>query len=115
MEIMAAIIALEALREKCKVIIYSDSKYLVNAIMEGWAKRWKANGWKRTKKEKALNPDLWDRLLKLCGEHEVEFKWVRGHNAQPENERCDQLANEAASRHNLPIDYGYESQAKLLL
>jgi len=108
MEIMAAIIALESLKEKCKVVIYSDSQYLVNAIMKGWALRWKSNGWMRNKKEKALNPDLWERLLKLCALHEVEFSWVRGHEGNPENERCDQLAREASGRTGLPIDKGYK-------
>jgi ribonuclease HI len=108
MEIMAAIVALEELKEKCKVIVYSDSQYLVNAIMKGWALRWKSNGWMRNKKEKALNPDLWERLLGLCARHEVEFSWVRGHEGHLENERCDQLAREAASGTGLPIDKGYK-------
>lgn len=108
MEIMAAIVALEALKEKCSARIFSDSQYLVNAIMKGWVQRWKTNGWMRNRKEKALNPDLWERLLRLCDRHEVEFKWIRGHEGHAENERCDQLARKAAMRTGLPVDTGYK-------
>ena len=113
MEIMAAIVALESLKQKCKVTLYSDSKYLVDAIMKGWAKRWKSNGWKRNKNDKALNPDLWDRLQKLCDKHEVTFKWVRGHKGHPENERCDQLAYKAANQPNLSVDHFYENSSEV--
>lgn len=108
MEIMGAIVALEALKEKCSVRVFSDSQYLVNAIMKGWVLRWKANGWMRNRKEKALNPDLWERLLRLCDGHEVEFNWIRGHEGHEENERCDQLARKAAMRTGLPVDTGYK-------
>ena len=108
MEIMAAIVALESLKEKCSVKIFSDSQYVVNAIMKGWVKRWKANGWMRNRREKAINPDLWERLLKLCGSHDVEFNWIRGHKGHEENERCDQLARKAAMRTGLPVDTGYK-------
>jgi ribonuclease HI len=111
MEIMAAIVALEALKTKCHVSLFSDSEYLVKAIAEGWAKRWKENGWKRNKKDRALNPDLWDRLLKLCDAHEVEFKWIKGHNSHPENEKCDQLAVQALNKPDLPPDRDYENSA----
>ena len=107
MEIMAAIVALESLTEKCSVTVFSDSQYLVNAIMKGWVQRWKANGWMRNKKEEALNPDLWERMLKLCDSHEVEFKWIRGHKGHEENERCDQLARKASAMTGLPVDTGY--------
>jgi ribonuclease HI len=107
MEIMAAIVGLEALKEKCKVTLYSDSGYLVKAMSRGWVQRWRANSWKRNKREKALNPDLWERLLQLCEHHEVEFIWVKGHAANPENVRCDELAMQAAQQPNLPIDKGY--------
>nr|ACV72180.1 ribonuclease H [uncultured organism] len=109
MEIMAAIVGLESLKDTCRVTLYTDSQYLANAIMQGWAQRWRANGWMRNKKEKAINPDLWDRLLKLCDRHEVEFVWVKAHAGNRENERCDQLGREAASRSNLPPDPGYEA------
>ncbi len=108
MEIMAAIIALEALKEKSNVVVYSDSKYVVDALMLGWVKRWKSNNWKRNKKEKAINPDLWDRLLQLYEQHNVEFKWIKGHNLQTENEWCDQLAAAAARDLDLPVDSGYK-------
>ncbi|MFQ5707238.1 MAG: ribonuclease HI [bacterium] len=104
MEIMAAIKGLEALKEKCKVLLYSDSQYLVDCINKGWVQRWRANGWKRNKKEYAQNVDLWKRLLELCAQHQVEFKWTRGHVGTVENERCDQLANLAANQPDLPED-----------
>lgn len=107
MEILAAIKGLEALKSPCSVTLYSDSQYLVNAINKGWVQRWKANGWKRNAREKALNPDLWERLLQLCSHHEVTFVWVRGHANNTENERCDVLSKEAAGRSNLPADPGY--------
>lgn len=92
MELMAAIVGLEALKEKCSVTIYSDSKYLVDAIEKGWAVKWRDNGWMRNKKDAALNPDLWERLLDLLEVHEASFVWVKGHAGHPENERCDRLA-----------------------
>ena len=95
MEIMAAIIGLEALKEPCQVALYSDSKYVVDAIKEGWALRWRQNNWMRNKKDPALNPDLWERLLTLLTKHEVTFNWVKGHAGNPENERCDVLARQA--------------------
>ena len=110
MEIMAALVGLGALKEKCKVTLYSDSEYLVNAMSKGWAQRWRANGWKRNKREKVLNPDLWERLLQLCEHYEVQFSWVKGHAGTPENVRCDALAMQAAQQSNLPDDEGYISQ-----
>jgi len=79
----------------------------VDGVEKGWAERWRANGWKRNKKEKAINPDLWGRLLDLAKKHEVTFHWVKGHAGHRENERCDQLANSAGSRPNLLEDAGY--------
>lgn len=116
MEIMAAIMGLEALKTPCKVTLLSDSKYLVDAMRKGWVRRWQANGWKRNKKDHALNTDLWARLLKLCERHDVEFKWTRGHAGTPENERCDYLANQAALKPNLPEDVksGNSSPSRLL-
>ena len=107
MEIFAAIAGLEALKEPCRVTLVSDSQYLVYAIQKGWARKWKANRWMRNNKEKAVNPDLWDRLLRLCDTHEVRFEWVRGHAGHPENERCDQMAKAAAHQTGLPEDTGY--------
>jgi ribonuclease HI len=76
--------------------------------MGGWAARWRANGWKRTRKSKAINADLWEQLLELCAQHEVEFLWVKGHAGIKENERCDELAERTARHKDLPIDEGYE-------
>ena len=110
MELYAAIQGLEALKEPCKVTLYSDSEYLVNAMTKGWAKRWRSRNWMRNKKERALNPDLWKRLLALCEVHEVKFVWVRGHAGVRENERCDQLSSQARQRKFLPVDETYENQ-----
>lgn len=113
MEIMAAIVGLSGLNQKCAVTVFSDSQYLVDAIMKGWAKQWKLNRWKRNKKEKAVNPDLWEQLLDLCNQHEVKFKWVRGHAGNKENERCDELAVKAAKQDDLPPDTGYGNPPSL--
>lgn len=94
MELTAAISGLEALKEKCRVTLYSDSKYLIDAIEKGWAVKWRENNWMRTKKDAALNVDLWERLLALLNCHEVSFVWVKGHAGHAENERCDNLAVE---------------------
>jgi ribonuclease HI len=110
MEIMAAIAGLAELKFPCQVKIYTDSQYLRNSIMEGWAKRWRANGWKRNKKEKAVNPDLWEKLLNLCDRHEVTFEWVRGHAGDVENERCDVLSVAAAKGEGLWVDEEYERE-----
>ena len=109
MELMGPIKGLEALNQSCRVMLYSDSQYVVEGIEKGWAKRWRGNGWMRNKREQAINPDLWGQLLDLCEKHEVEFRWMRGHAGNPENERCDQLAVQAAHQENLLIDQGYES------
>lgn len=98
MELTAVIKALEMLKEPCAVELYTDSQYVANALTQGWAKKWKTNGWMRNKKEKALNPELWDRLLKLYDTHEIKINWVKGHAGHPENERCDRLAVAAAEK-----------------
>jgi ribonuclease HI len=108
MEIMAAIAGLEALKAACSVTLYSDSKYLVNAMMEGWTHRWKANNWWRSETERVLNADLWDRLLLLCTQHTVNFVWVRGHAGCLWNEQCHALSRRAANRKSLPVDKEYE-------
>lgn len=92
MELTALIQGLQALKEPCRVTLYSDSKYVVDAIQKGWAKKWRANGWMRTKTERALNVDLWEKALQLLERHEMRFVWVKGHAGHPENERCDRLA-----------------------
>ena len=109
MEIMGALVALETLPEKCKAIIYTDSQYLVNSIMKGWAKRWRSKGWNKKGNKKVPNADLWERMLQLCAQYEVEFRWIKGHSSSVENERCDQLAESAARKPNLPVDEGYTS------
>lgn len=108
MEIKAVIVGLEMLRYRCSVTVYTDSQYVAHSIMKGWATRWKANSWKRNRREKAVNIDLWERLLELCALHEVRFEWVKGHAGNPENERCDVLSVQAARSENLLFDEGYE-------
>ena len=115
MELMGAIKGLEALNQGCRVNLYSDSQYVVEGIEKGWARRWRDNGWMRNKRERAVNPDLWGRLLDLCEKHGVEFHWVRGHAGDPENERCDQLAVDAAHKDVLEVDEGYEAPASTSL
>jgi ribonuclease HI len=110
MEIMAAIVGLKALKEKCEATLYSDSEYLVKAMTKGWVERWRKNNWRRNRKDKALNPDLWEQLLQLYEYHQVEFKWVKGHAKSAENNRCDELALEAAQQSNLPVDEGYNER-----
>ena len=92
MELMGVITGLEALKYPCKVMVQTDSKYVVDGIEKGWAKSWKRNNWIKGDKKPALNSDLWDRLLKLLEIHEVKFTWIKGHAGHPENERCDRLA-----------------------
>ena len=100
MELCAVIFALEALKEPCEVELYSDSQYVCNALKLGWAKKWQAQGWMRNKKEKAQNPDLWERLLRQYDRHQVEINWGKGHAGHPENERCDRLAVAQAKRYS---------------
>jgi len=99
MELTAAIVGLETLKEPCNVIIYSDSKYLIDSIQKGWVVRWKNNNWMRTSKDKALNSDLWEKLLILLEKHVVNFVWVKGHTGHSENERCDKLAVMATEKY----------------
>ena len=101
MELSAVINGLGALKEPCDVTLYSDSKYVIDAIQKGWAKKWKANGWMRNKKDPALNSDLWEKLLQLLDLHHVEFIWVKGHAGHPENERCDQMAVEQSQKYRV--------------
>ena len=107
MEVLAVIKALEALKEKCIVNLYSDSKYVVDAINKGWARKWKAIGWKKADKSRAQNVDLWERLLALLDMHEVKFIWVKGHADNIENERCDLLARTAIESGILMEDKNY--------
>lgn len=106
MELMAAIVGLEALLRPCQVELYSDSKYLVDAFNQHWIDSWIKKGWKRGKKEPVKNVDLWQRLLKAKAPHQVTFIWVKGHAGHPLNERCDTLATTAADGENLLVDPG---------
>ncbi len=107
MELLGVIIGLEKLKTESEVTVYTDSKYVINGIEKGWAKRWQENNWKRNKKEKAVNPDLWEKLLKQVEKHKVTFCWIKGHNGHSENERCDELATLALKSNNLKEDKGY--------
>ena len=107
MEMLAAIEGLKALKEPCAVKLYSDSKYLVDAINKGWVTKWQSNNWMRNKKDPALNVDLWKELLELLQIHEVEFIWVKGHAENAENNRCDELARDATSSKHKQIDTVY--------
>ena len=104
MELMAAIVGLEALTKPCHVKLYSDSQYLVKAFNEHWIDGWVKKGWKRGKNEEVKNVDLWKRLLAAKEPHDVEFIWVKGHAGHEMNERCDVLATTAADGTNLMID-----------
>ena len=98
MELLGAIVGLEALKEPCKVTLYSDSKYLCDAVNQRWVYGWQARGWKKKDKKPALNVDLWERLLPLLETHEVTFVWIKGHAGHPMNEKCDTLAVAARER-----------------
>lgn len=113
MELLATIVALESLKEPCEVDLYSDSQYVVNGVEKGWARSWRANGWRKRDKQLALNADLWSRLLDSLDKHKVRFHWVRGHAGHPENERVDRLAFAAAQQPNLPADEVYEASTGL--
>ncbi|MHC1736696.1 MAG: ribonuclease HI [Ignavibacteriaceae bacterium] len=106
MELLAVIEGLRALKEKCRVKVYSDSSYVVNAVNLGWLAKWEKDNWKK-KTKPVPNSDLWILLLSLLKSHDVQFHWVRGHNGHPENELCDKLAVAASKLPGLPDDIGY--------
>jgi ribonuclease HI len=109
MELMGVIGGLEKLKTKSVVTIYTDSRYVIDGITKGWAQKWQSNNWVRKKNKKAINHDLWAKLLVLIAmQHEVKFNWVKGHDGHKENERCDELANLALNAENLLEDKGYE-------
>ena len=110
MEIMAAIVSLEALKFACDVTLYTDAQYLAESMMKGWVLRWRRNGWMKSSRKKARNHDLWERLLEVCAKHKVAFRWLRGHAGHPENERCDKLAAAASQRAGLPAGEAYERE-----
>ena len=109
MELMAVIVALEALNRPCEVELYSDSKYVVDAFNQHWIDSWLKKGWKRGKNEPVKNVDLWKRLLQAKEPHRVTFNWVKGHAGHPQNERCDELATTAADGKDLIADEGITS------
>lgn len=92
MELTAVIEALAKLKEPCSVALYSDSKYVIDALQKGWVYGWKKRGWIKSDKKPALNVDLWERLLPLVERHDVTYHWVKGHAQNPKNNRCDELA-----------------------
>lgn len=104
MELMAAIVGLEALVMPCQVELYSDSKYLTDAFNKNWVKSWAKNKWKKADKSPVKNKDLWIRLLAAMAQHQVSFIWVKGHNGNKGNERCDRLATKATKGKQLLID-----------
>lgn len=104
MEIYAAIAALEQLIEPCEITLYSDSRYLVDAISKRWLANWRRRGWIKADRQPVLNVDLWRRLEAAMAPHRLKFVWVRGHASNAENNRCDELAVAAATRGNLPED-----------
>jgi len=107
MELLGAIVSLGILKEPCEITLYSDSKYLVDAINKGWVYGWKKKNWVKSDGKKALNVDLWEQLLPLLQKHTVEFVWVKGHDGHPENERCDTLAVSAYQSGELIDDIGF--------
>ena len=100
MELTAVIRGLQALKEPCHVELYSDSKYVIDALEKGWAKSWRAKGWIKSDKKPALNPDLWEQLLNLIQQHDVRYHWVKGHADNPKNNRCDALAVAESKKFN---------------
>jgi ribonuclease HI len=107
MELLGAIVGLEALKRPSAVTLWSDSQYVIHALTKGWLDGWQTRGWKTASKEPVKNQDLWQRLLAAIGEHEIDWRWVRGHTGVPENERCDQLAMAAAIGGNRLVDEGF--------
>ena len=103
MELLGVIIGLEKLKKPAKVLVTSDSKYVVDSVEKGWVFNWEKNNFKDKK-----NPDLWKRFLEVYEKHDVTFRWVKGHNSHPQNERCDVLAVDASSQKELLIDEYYE-------
>lgn len=108
MELLAVIESLESLNRACEVELYTDSKYVQQAITKKWLANWQKNGWKTAAKKPVKNQDMWRRLMPLLEKHSVDFRWVKGHSGHPENERCDELARNAASGRDLLEDPEYK-------
>lgn len=109
MELMGVISALEALNRPCSVDLYTDSKYITDCFNQHWIDSWIRKGWKRGKNEPVKNVDLWQRLLQAAKPHDITWNWVKGHAGHPQNERCDQLATQAADGDELTEDTGYQA------
>jgi len=107
MELLGAIVGLEALTRSCSVQLWSDSTYVVHAMTKGWIEGWQKRGWKTSAKKPVKNKDLWLRLLEAVGDHEIDWQWVKGHSGDPMNERCDELAVAAANGPGLLDDVGF--------
>ena len=103
MELIAVISGLQALKEPCRVELYSDSKYVIDGLSKGWAVSWQKNGWRKADKKPALNPDLWEILLALTQKHTLEYHWVKGHSDNPKNNRCDELAVMESQKYKTPF------------
>ena len=110
MELMAVIAGLKSLVRACEVTLYSDSRYVVDAIEKGWAKGWKARGWIKADKQPAQNADLWAIALDQLARHKVKLVWVKGHASNPGNNRCDEIAVAASKSGDLLVDQGYENK-----
>lgn len=108
MELLAAIASFEKLTTPCRVTLWSDSRYLVDAMTKGWLRGWKARGWVTSKREPVKNAELWRRLESATRPHAVEWRWLRGHAGHPENERCDELAVAASRAPDRKVDEGFE-------
>ncbi len=108
MELMGVIFGLEKLKTKSNVQVFTDSKYVIDGITKGWAEKWRKNNWIRKKDTKAINSDLWERLLNVISKHNVQFNWIKGHSGHIKNERCDILATNAINSNKLLDDLGYE-------
>jgi len=115
MEILAVIEALKAIKtnEIYTIKLHTDSSYVVNSMTKGWIEKWKANNWIK-KGKPVINSDLWKQLLEENKKHNIEYIWVKAHVGIPENERCDQLAKEAAMKDNLPADEYYEKDYNIV-
>lgn len=107
MELMAAIVGLSSLKKPCNVTLFTDSQYLAQAVNNGWLKRWQQNGWRTAAKAPVKNPDLWKKLMPLLETHEVQLRWVKGHDGNVENEVADKLSVAAANSPNLKPDTGF--------
>lgn len=108
MELMGVIAGMEELKLPCSVTVYTDSKYVADAFRRNWLDAWQKKGWRRSDKSPVKNVDLWKRLIKASEDHDVTYEWIKGHAGHPQNERCDEMASEAALRSNLAVDEVHE-------